>query len=174
MKAAILGIILLSSSVLTSASEPATGLITQLGAPTFSEREQAHKSLAALGDSVRDHLHAARNHDDPEIATRARLLLNALKPEMKPRPANLEGQVQSNHRTTQRIDIEFVNRSDTPLKLYWLDLYGKRKLGKEIPANSSVTQETNPGHLWLVADTEDDGLGIYEARPGASAIITMR
>ena len=109
MKAAILGIILLTSSALTQASDQTTALIAQLGAPTFSEREQAHKSLAGLGDDIRDQLADACTHSDPEIAVRARILLNALKPEMKPRSAELEGHVQSNSRTTQQIDIEFVN-----------------------------------------------------------------
>jgi tetratricopeptide (TPR) repeat protein len=53
-------------------------LIAELGASDFAAREKAQQSLAQLGLEAFDALHAAQNHDDPEIALRARYLVRSM------------------------------------------------------------------------------------------------
>lgn len=53
-------------------------LIAELGASDFAAREKAQGSLAQLGLEAFDALHAAQNHDDPEIALRARYLVRSM------------------------------------------------------------------------------------------------
>ena len=74
----------------------------------------------------------------------------------------------------RHIEIQFVNMKSSPLKLFWLDLYGKRKFHKEIPAKTTVVQDSVAGHLWLVADPDEDGLAIYTATEDGRAIIQAK
>ena len=53
-------------------------LIQQLGAEDFAAREKAQAELAQLGLEAFDALHAAQNHNDPEIALRARHLVRSM------------------------------------------------------------------------------------------------
>ncbi|MFT5523797.1 MAG: tetratricopeptide (TPR) repeat protein [Pirellulaceae bacterium] len=53
-------------------------LVEQLGAPKYAEREGAQAELKRLGLTAFDALRKAQNHDDIEIATRARYLLNSM------------------------------------------------------------------------------------------------
>lgn len=54
-------------------------LIAELGSPHFATREKAAAELSQLGLDAFDALHAAREHEDIEIAERARYLLGSMK-----------------------------------------------------------------------------------------------
>ena len=54
------------------------GLIEQLGAEDFADREKAQAQLAQLGLAAFDALHSAQNHRDPEVALRARYLVRSM------------------------------------------------------------------------------------------------
>ncbi|HEX5102169.1 MAG TPA: hypothetical protein VFV87_00050, partial [Pirellulaceae bacterium] len=53
-------------------------LIQRLGLEDFGEREKAQAELAQLGLAAFDALHTAQNHNDPEIALRARYLVRSM------------------------------------------------------------------------------------------------
>src|SRR5207249_1025615 len=56
-----------------------TKLIEQLGSDDFGAREKAQSELAQAGLEAYDALHAARSHHDPEIALRARYLVDSMR-----------------------------------------------------------------------------------------------
>ena len=53
-------------------------LIAQLGSDQYATREKAQGELEQIGLAAFDMLHAAQDHDDVEIALRARYLLRAM------------------------------------------------------------------------------------------------
>ncbi|HWG41672.1 MAG TPA: HEAT repeat domain-containing protein [Gemmataceae bacterium] len=55
------------------------GLIGRLGADSFAERENASKELFALGSVALPQLQEASKHEDPEIARRARFLIERIE-----------------------------------------------------------------------------------------------
>ena len=60
--------------------------------------------------------------------------------------------------------VRFLNRSDQPVKIYWLDYEGKRMPWSQstVSAGSSrVCHTSYAGHAWLFTDKDDKGLGIY-------------
>lgn len=62
-----------------STSDRITRLIDQLGSDDFGTRERAQSELAQAGLEAYDALHAARSHHDPEIALRARYLVDSMR-----------------------------------------------------------------------------------------------
>jgi TonB family protein len=63
--------------------------------------------------------------------------------------------------------ITFVNRTDTPRKLYWLDASGVRHWYQTIDANAMVLQPASIGQTWVVADAQDVCIAIFVATAGA-------
>jgi tetratricopeptide (TPR) repeat protein len=61
------------------ASERIAQLIEQLGSDDFGAREKAQSELAQAGLEAYDALHAAQSHHDPEIALRARYLVQSMR-----------------------------------------------------------------------------------------------
>src|SRR5688572_15309673 len=55
--------------------------IEQLGDPRFTVRERAQQELTEIGGAAFDALTAAQGHTDPEIAARARLLVQSIRME---------------------------------------------------------------------------------------------
>jgi len=62
-----------------NSAERITRLIEQLGSDDFGTREKAQSELAQAGLEAYDALHAARSHRDPEIALRARYLVDSMR-----------------------------------------------------------------------------------------------
>jgi hypothetical protein len=61
--------------------------------------------------------------------------------------------------------ITFVNRSDRPIKVYWLNFHGDRILYKSLPAGGQLVQQTFVGHNWLVTSSTEQCIGIFETVP---------
>ncbi|MGO9949943.1 MAG: hypothetical protein ACLPWG_24260 [Steroidobacteraceae bacterium] len=61
--------------------------------------------------------------------------------------------------------ITFVNRSDMPVKVYWLNFRGERILYKSLPAGAELVQQTFVGHNWLVTSSSEQCIGIFETVP---------
>jgi hypothetical protein len=59
-------------------------------------------------------------------------------------------------------DITFVNRSDKPVKVYWLNFQGKRILYQSLPPGGRHTQQTFVGHNWLVATLTEQCIEIFK------------
>jgi len=67
--------------------------------------------------------------------------------------------------SSQRTSMTLVNRSDTSLKLYWLDLKGNLRPYSVIPPNGHVSQATYIGHNWIVMTGDLHCVGIFSAAP---------
>jgi hypothetical protein len=68
-----------------------------------------------------------------------------------------------------RTGMTFVNRSDKPIKLYWLDFRAMRTLYRFLPPGDKVSQATFIGHNWLVSTLADQCIGIFKAAPESIA-----
>jgi hypothetical protein len=81
--------------------------------------------------------------------------------------------------------VEFVNATDGPVNVYWIDYEGSRVLYHELlPAGQSVQQPTYVTHPWVVTDEADGCLAIFQpvsqparaticpAEPAATAQLT--
>ena len=69
----------------------------------------------------------------------------------------------------QHTGITFVNRSDEPVKIYWLSFQGERKLYQYLPPGGRHTQPTFIGHYWLVASLTEQCIGIFKGAPQSIA-----
>lgn len=78
--AAMAATLLLSLAVLMNLQEPdtTTPLVRQLGSESYDEREKAHESLVAMGETARPALQEASKSADPEVAIRAVAILSRL------------------------------------------------------------------------------------------------
>jgi hypothetical protein len=65
--------------------------------------------------------------------------------------------------------ITFVNRSDEPVKIYWLSFRGERKLYQYLPPSARHTQQTFIGHNWLATNLAEQCIGIFNAAPQSIA-----
>jgi hypothetical protein len=58
-------------------------------------------------------------------------------------------------------NITFINKSGQPIKVYWLDYEGKRKLYANMKAEDSYVQQTYVTHPWLITDADDNAWDVY-------------
>jgi hypothetical protein len=65
--------------------------------------------------------------------------------------------------------MTFVNRSDEPVKIYWLNFQGERKLYQYLPPGGRHTQRTFIGHKWLITNLTEQCIGIFDAGPQSIA-----
>lgn len=61
--------------------------------------------------------------------------------------------------------MNFVNRSQETLKLFWLDFHGDAQLYHTMGPGGRATQSTFVGHTWLVTTQDGQCIGIYNAAP---------
>lgn len=64
--------------------------------------------------------------------------------------------------------VQFINQSDSPRKLYWLDGSGVRHWSQTVAWGESVLQTTAVGHTWVVTDERDVCTTIFVANGRAS------
>ena len=57
--------------------------------------------------------------------------------------------------------LTFVNKSGQPIRLFWLDYEGKRKLFKEIAPRERFEQKTFTGHAWVVTDKDENAWYVF-------------
>jgi hypothetical protein len=65
--------------------------------------------------------------------------------------------------------MTFVNRSNEPVKIYWLSFQGERKLYQYLPPGGRHMQKTFIGHNWLVTNLAEQCIGIFNAAPQSIA-----
>jgi hypothetical protein len=58
-------------------------------------------------------------------------------------------------------DVVFCNERKTPVHLYWMDRQGAARLYGTIPAGQRKRQNTRPGAVWFITDSEDNPLGYF-------------
>jgi len=58
-------------------------------------------------------------------------------------------------------DIVFINRHPDQVRIYAMDLQGRRQSQGSIASGRRLRRSTKPGSVWLVTDTEDRPLGYF-------------
>jgi dipeptidyl aminopeptidase/acylaminoacyl peptidase len=77
--------------------------------------------------------------------------------------------------TGEESSITFVNHTDGSVKLFWVDLGGKRVAYGTIEAGAKFEQNTYAGHVWVVTDAAGRRLAAFEAvEGGGEAVIEPR
>jgi dipeptidyl-peptidase 4 len=70
----------------------------------------------------------------------------------------------------QETNITFVNDSSREVELFWMDTGGDRRSYGRLEAGEQRSQHTYAGHVWLVANRDEEVLGVFEATAaGATA-----
>ena len=67
--------------------------------------------------------------------------------------------------------ITFVNRTDKPLSLFWLDTNRQPQPYQTVAAGEFLRRETYAGHVWQVKTASGDTLGIFQATEDESQAI---
>jgi len=60
-----------------------------------------------------------------------------------------------------RFDVVFTNERDDPVNVYWMDRRGNPKPYGTLQSGWRKSQQTRPGAVWLMTDTEDQPLGYF-------------
>jgi VHL beta domain len=80
---------------------------------------------------------------------------------MSPLACALETTIASSNKSNSPLAMSLNNSSQSAVKIWWLDLEGKRTLYYTLSPGLSAQLNTFPNHLWLVTDTNNSCLGIY-------------
>lgn len=86
-----------------------------------------------------------------------------LEPEPPLLTSQLSRRLIRTERTGEAVRLEFTNRTDRPVKLYWVDPENRRRAYGTVPAAGRHVQNTYEGHVWLVADRGDGVIALLEA-----------
>lgn len=88
-----------------------------------------------------------------------------LQDELLPRACGDEPSMRSPDGTAAAV-ISFLNQTEAPRKLYWLDGVGARHWDQTIDVGATVVQTTSVGQTWVVADARDACTAIFVATAG--------
>ncbi|MDP6526477.1 MAG: hypothetical protein QGH15_19870 [Kiritimatiellia bacterium] len=69
--------------------------------------------------------------------------------------------------------LTIENKTQSPIKLQWLDYDGARVHYQNIAAGREAVQLTYVGHYWIILDAKDKPVGIYETTQ-ADALIVIK
>ncbi len=61
-------------------------------------------------------------------------------------------------------EITFVNKTETPVELFWLSTDGDRRSYGKVKSNDRRRQHTYSGHVWLVVDEQGKELVVFVGR----------
>jgi alpha-glucosidase len=82
---------------------------------------------------------------------------------LSPIPASKESELRSDN-SAEPVTIVFMNQTDKPKQLLWLDFDGVRKFYAVIPPFEEVTQQTFVTHPWVIADDGGRALMIFSGK----------
>ena len=74
-----------------------------------------------------------------------------------------EGDPRASQETGEETTVTFINRTSSPIELFWLDLDGKRQSYGRLRPGQEYQQHTFAGHVWLVTDAQSRPLGVKVA-----------
>lgn len=74
---------------------------------------------------------------------------------------------------TERVTLTIKNTLDSGISIYWLDYHGTRVHYHDIEAGKEIDRSTFPGHYWVIVDSNDKALGIYET-PNRDGVIKVK
>lgn len=154
---------LLASALMLSACMPAgvPGLVE--GALNGSANASASGS-SNTGGSASANASASVTLPDPlEIATLSGLKASQCSEEGTIRSANGEA-----------TNIRFTNNAEGRVTVYWLDRQGSRVEYKKLAKGESYTQPTFVTHPWLIANEQDQCMGIYLPEQGGTVSVDVK
>ena len=61
----------------------------------------------------------------------------------------------------QKTEIEFINKKQEPIKVFWMDYNGNAVFYKMMKPSEKYTQNTFMTHPWLITDSNNKKLDIY-------------
>ena len=64
--------------------------------------------------------------------------------------------------------IQFVNNSNQPVSIYWIDYSGKRVLYAVLQPGQSYVQDTWLSHPWVATNAAGGCLDVFTVSPGRS------
>jgi TonB family protein len=70
--------------------------------------------------------------------------------------------------------IQFVNETDIPRKVYWLDASGVRHLWLTMAPGETSLQTTSVGHTWVVTDGQDACTAVFVASATSTRAVLRR
>lgn len=102
------------------------------------------------------------NKPEPSIASLHKLTWVALTEDQAP-PSRPDG---------SQFPVFFINQTEAPVKLYWVDRQGQPKFYEEIQPTKTARQATRPGAVWQITNLQDKPLGYFKVDDrSAQAII---
>jgi von Hippel-Lindau disease tumor supressor len=60
-----------------------------------------------------------------------------------------------------KTSINFLNKGQQPIRVYWLNYKGKRVLYKELNSGENIEIQTFLTHPWLITDGNDNAKDIF-------------
>jgi WD40 repeat protein len=133
----------------------------------MGREEDAMTASATAQDILKD------AYASSDLTAKARMRLDQLAD----RTPNSRCTNESQYRSIdgdQAIPISFFNQYASPLRVYWLDYDGHRKLYSNVGMGNSYTVFSFMTHPWLIADSNDNCIGIYLASEQAGRITIQR
>ncbi|MEN6337345.1 MAG: DPP IV N-terminal domain-containing protein [Phycisphaerales bacterium] len=82
--------------------------------------------------------------------------------------------VRPSRSTGGETSITFVNRTDGPVDVHWVDSEGQRQRYATIEAGGQHRQHTFAGHVWLVTNKAGDTLGVFVATEEAGDAVVSK
>jgi dipeptidyl aminopeptidase/acylaminoacyl peptidase len=80
--------------------------------------------------------------------------------------------VRPSRQTGAETSITFLNRTDGPVDVFWVDSEGRRQRYATVDSGGQHRQHTYAGHVWLVTDKTGGTLGVFTAtEEGGDAVI---
>jgi dipeptidyl aminopeptidase/acylaminoacyl peptidase len=70
---------------------------------------------------------------------------------------------RASRRTGNEVYLTFINRTEKPVRLYWISLDGERISYATIQPNGQHRQHTFSGHVWLATDENGKPVAAFEA-----------
>ncbi len=71
--------------------------------------------------------------------------------------------VRPTRRTGDETSITFLNRTEGPVEVFWVDSEGQRRHYATVDSGGQHRQHTYAGHVWLVANKAGETLGVFTA-----------
>lgn len=156
-------------SLLTFAGPSPEDLVTRLGSPRFSEREQAASTLRDLGRDALTALRAARQADDLEVRTRVRALIEEIETNLMVQPTR----VRLNFQDQPIADVAHAlgEQANVTINLVENNLVALRNTrvslveSEPVPFWKALEELCQAGHLQINQGVQIVGVGATNRQP---------
>jgi dipeptidyl aminopeptidase/acylaminoacyl peptidase len=75
-----------------------------------------------------------------------------------------ESEIRPSRNSQEETFITFRNRTEKPIRIYWVDTARRRQRYAELQPGQEHRQHTFVGHVWLAADPNDRPLAVFTAQ----------